>query len=69
MAVAVITKDPYTYSIRFLRQERILRDHGDALGRPMSSDVTRTRQCTTSGLSRGALRGARMRLRNWRSFL
>jgi hypothetical protein len=34
-AEAMITKDWCTYSIRFLRQERILRDHGGTLGRPM----------------------------------
>jgi len=34
-AGAVITKDYYTSTIRNLRQERSLRDHGGALGRPM----------------------------------
>jgi hypothetical protein len=35
MVEAMITKDRSTYTIRNLRQERILRDHGGALGRPM----------------------------------
>jgi hypothetical protein len=32
---AMIMKDPCTYSMRILRQEQILRDHGGALGAAM----------------------------------
>jgi hypothetical protein len=33
--VPVITKDLYTYSIKFLRQEKIIRDHGAGPSHPM----------------------------------
>ena len=39
----IIPKDKCSYTIRILRQDKSLRDHGDAPGRPVRSHVTRAR--------------------------
>jgi len=44
----IIAKTFRAHGTNSLPQEKSLRDHGDALGRPALFDVTRVGQCTTS---------------------
>jgi hypothetical protein len=47
-----IMKDRCSYTIRILRQEKILHDHGNLAGRQKLPDITRERHCIMSSLAK-----------------
>jgi hypothetical protein len=64
-AGSMITKYFCTYATKILRGKKILRDHGDALGRSLWSGVTRAVRCITGTLTADEVASLKNRLRQW----